>query len=222
MVSVAIDGPAGAGKSTLARRLAAEMGYIYVDTGAMFRTIGLYALRKGVDPKDNAVVNTLLPEIGLRVDCIDGEQHIYLNGEDVSTAIRTEEAGMAASAVGANPEVRAFLLELQRGMTKTQNVLMDGRDIGTVVLPNAQVKIFLCADVQVRARRRTLELEQRGTPKPYEQVLEEMEQRDWADSHRSAAPLRPAEDAVVVDTTNMDFAQSKDAILQVIRRRTQP
>ena len=114
MVSVAIDGPAGAGKSTLARRLAAEMGYIYVDTGAMFRTIGLYTLRKGVDPKDNAAVNTLLPEIGLRVDCIDGEQHIYLNGEDVSTAIRTEEAGMAASAVGANPEVRAFLLELQR------------------------------------------------------------------------------------------------------------
>ena len=139
MVSVAIDGPAGAGKSTLARRLAAEMGYIYVDTGAMFRTIGLYALRKGVDPKDNAAVNTLLPEIGLRVDCIDGEQHIYLNGEDVSTAIRTEEAGMAASAVGANPEVRAFLLELQRGMTKTQNVLMDGRDIGTVVLPDATV-----------------------------------------------------------------------------------
>ena len=154
MVSVAIDGPAGAGKSTLARRLAAEMGYIYVDTGAMFRTIGLYALRKGVDPKDNAAVNTLLPEIGLRVDCIDGEQHIYLNGEDVSSAIRTEEAGMAASAVGANPEVRAFLLELQRGMTKTQNVLMDGRDIGTVVLPDATVKIFLTAAPEARARRR--------------------------------------------------------------------
>ena len=219
MVSVAIDGPAGAGKSTLARRLAAEMGYIYVDTGAMFRTIGLYVLRKGVDPKDNAAVNTLLPEVGLRVDCIDGEQHIYLNGEDVSTAIRTEEAGMAASAVGANPEVRAFLLELQRGMTKTQNVLMDGRDIGTVVLPQAQVKIFLSADVEVRARRRTMELERRGTPKPYEQVLEEMKARDWADSHRAAAPLQAAADAVTVDTTHMDFQQSMDAILQEIRKR---
>lgn len=222
MISVAIDGPAGAGKSTLARRLAAEFGYIYVDTGAMFRAVGLYALRAGKDPKDSAAVNALLSEITLRLASIEGEQHIYLNGEDVSKAIRTEEAGMAASAVGANPAVRAFLLDQQRKMAETQNVLMDGRDIGTVVLPNAQVKIFLCADVQVRARRRTLELEQRGTPKPYEEVLEEMEQRDWADSHRSAAPLRPAEDAVVVDTTNMDFAQSKDAILQVIRRRTQP
>ena len=183
MVSVAIDGPAGAGKSTLARRLAAEMGYIYVDTGAMFRTIGLYALRKGVDPKDNVAVSTLLPEVGLRVDCIDGEQHIYLNGEDVSTAIRTEEAGMAASAVGANPEVRAFLLELQRGMTKTQNVLMDGRDIGTVVLPHADVKIFLKADVEVRARRREIELQERGTPRPYKQVLEEM---------RPVSPGQPA------------------------------
>ena len=219
MVSVAIDGPAGAGKSTLARRLAAEMGYIYVDTGAMFRTIGLYALRKGVDPKDNAAVNTLLPEVGLRVDCIDGEQHIYLNGEDVSTAIRTEEAGMAASAVGANPEVRAFLLELQRGMTKTQNVLMDGRDIGTVVLPDADVKIFLQADVEVRARRRERELLERGTPRPFDQVLAEMKERDYNDVHRAAAPLRPAEDAVIVDTSQMDFRQSEEALLDVIRRK---
>ena len=219
MVSVAIDGPAGAGKSTLARRLAAEMGYIYVDTGAMFRTIGLYALRKGVDPKDNAAVNTLLPEVGLRVDCIDGEQHIYLNGEDVSTAIRTEEAGMAASAVGANPEVRAFLLELQRGMTKTQNVLMDGRDIGTVVLPHADVKIFLQADVEVRARRREKELLERGTPRPFDQVLAEMKERDYNDTHRAAAPLRPAEDAVIVDTSQMDFRQSEEALLDVIRKK---
>ena len=134
MVSVAIDGPAGAGKSTLARRLAAEMGYIYVDTGAMYRAIGLYALRAGKDPKDNAAVNTLLPQIKLRLASIEGEQHIYLKEEDVSTAIRTEAAGMAASAVGANPAVRAFLLELQRDMAKKQDVLMDGRDIGTVVL----------------------------------------------------------------------------------------
>ena len=136
MVSVAIDGPAGAGKSTLARRLAAEMGYIYVDTGAMYRAIGLYALRAGKDPKDNDAVNALLPQIELRLASIEGEQHIYLKEEDVSTAIRTEAAGMAASAVGANPTVRAFLLELQRDMAKKQDVLMDGRDIGTVVLPD--------------------------------------------------------------------------------------
>ena len=135
MVSVAIDGPAGAGKSTLARRLAAELGYIYVDTGAMYRAIGLYALRAGKDPKDNAAVDALLPEIELRLASIAGEQHIYLKDEDVSTAIRTEAAGMAASAVGANPAVRAFLLDLQRSMAKKQDVLMDGRDIGTVVLP---------------------------------------------------------------------------------------
>ena len=217
MVSVAIDGPAGAGKSTLARRLAAEMGYIYVDTGAMFRTIGLYALRKGVDPKDNAAVNTLLPQIGLRVDCIDGEQHIYLNGEDVSTAIRTEEAGMAASAVGANPEVRAFLLELQRDQARRRSVIMDGRDIGTVVLPDADVKIFLCADVETRARRRCLELEQRGTPKPFDEVLREMEQRDYNDTHRAAAPLRPADDAIMIDNADMDFAASLELLLDVIR-----
>ena len=145
MVSVAIDGPAGAGKSTLARRLAAELGYIYVDTGAMYRAIGLYALRAGKDPKDNAAVDALLPEIELRLASIAGEQHIYLKDEDVSTAIRTEQAGMAASAVGANPAVRAFLLDLQRSMAKKQDVLMDGRDIGTVVLPDATVKIFLTA-----------------------------------------------------------------------------
>ena len=220
MISVAIDGPAGAGKSTLARRLAAEMGYIYVDTGAMFRTIGLYALRAGKDPKDNAAVNALLPEIELHFAFIDGEQHIYLKEEDVSTAIRTEEAGMAASAVGANPEVRAFLLELQRGMTKTQNVLMDGRDIGTVVLPDATVKIFLTASVEERAMRRFRELEQRGTPESYEKVLEEMRQRDFNDSHRAAAPLKQAEDAVLLDTTELDFQQSEEAILRIIRERT--
>ena len=221
-IAIAIDGPSGAGKSTLAKRLAGEMGYLYVDTGAMFRAVGLYALRAGKDPADAAAVEALLPAVALTLAHVDGAQHIYLNGEDVSEAIRQEQVGMAASAVAVHPAVRSFLLEQQRAIASTNNVLMDGRDIGTVVLPNAQVKIFLCADVQVRARRRTLELEQRGTPKPYEEVLEEMEQRDWADSHRSAAPLRPAEDAVVVDTTNMDFAQSKDAILQVIRRRTQP
>lgn len=217
MVSVAIDGPAGAGKSTLARRLAAELGYIYVDTGAMYRAIGLYALRAGKDPKDNAAVDALLPQIELRLASIAGEQHIYLKDEDVSTAIRTEAAGMAASAVGANPAVRAFLLELQRSMAKKQDVLMDGRDIGTVVLPDADVKIFLYADVEVRAKRRELELQQRGTPKPYAEVLREMEERDYNDTHRAAAPLRAADDAIMVDTSSMDFNASLELLLDVIR-----
>ena len=216
MVSVAIDGPAGAGKSTLARRLAAEMGYIYVDTGAMFRTIGLYALRAGKDPKDNAAVNALLPQIELRLASIAGEQHIYLKDEDVSTAIRTEEAGMAASAVGANPEVRAFLLELQRGMTKTQNVLMDGRDIGTVVLPDATVKIFLTAAPEARARRRWLEYQQKGMEVAFEDVLADVKQRDYQDTHRAAAPLKQAEDAVLLDTSELDFEQSLAAMKEII------
>lgn len=219
MVSVAIDGPAGAGKSTLARRLAAEMGYIYVDTGAMYRAIGLYALRAGKDPKDNAAVNALLPQIELRLASIEGEQHIYLKEEDVSTAIRTEAAGMAASAVGANPTVRAFLLELQRDMAKKQDVLMDGRDIGTVVLPDATVKIFLTAAPEVRAMRRFRELEQRGTSQPYDQVLREIVDRDYADTHRAIAPLRRAEDAVELDTGTLTFDESLRLLLETIRRR---
>ena len=219
MVSVAIDGPAGAGKSTLARRLAAELGYIYVDTGAMFRTIGLYALRAGKDPKDNAAVDALLPEIELRLASIAGEQHIYLKDEDVSTAIRTEQAGMAASAVGANPAVRAFLLDLQRSMAKKQDVLMDGRDIGTVVLPDATVKIFLTAAPEVRAMRRFRELEQRGTSQPYDQVLREIVDRDYADTHRSIAPLRRAADAVELDTGALTFEESLRLLLETIRRR---
>lgn len=220
MVSVAIDGPAGAGKSTLARRLAAELGYIYVDTGAMYRAIGLYALRAGKDPKDNAAVDALLPQIELRLASIAGEQHIYLKDEDVSTAIRTEAAGMAASAVGANPAVRVFLLDLQRSMAKKQDVLMDGRDIGTVVLPDAEVKVFLTASAEERARRRMLELEERGTPEPYAAILRAIQERDWNDTHRDAAPLRQAEDAVLLDTTALDFVQSEDALLHIIRERT--
>ena len=193
MISVAIDGPAGAGKSTLARRLAADFGYIYVDTGAMFRTIGLYALRAGKEPKDNEAVDALLPNITLEFAFIEGEQHIYLNGEDVSTAIRTEEVGMAASAVGANPAVRTFLLEMQRDMAKTQNILMDGRDIGTVVLPNATVKIFLTASPEARATRRWKEYQQKGIDTPYEDVLADVKQRDYQDTHRAAAPLKQAD-----------------------------
>ena len=216
MVSVAIDGPAGAGKSTLARRLAAELGYIYVDTGAMFRTIGLYALRAGKDPKDNEAVNALLPEISLKFAFIGGEQHVYLNGEDVSTAIRTEEVGMAASAVGANPEVRAFLLGMQRDMAKTQDVLMDGRDIGTVVLPDATVKIFLTASPEARATRRWKEYQQKGVEVSYEEVLADVWQRDYQDTHRAAAPLRQADDAQLLDTSEMNFEQSLEAMKKMI------
>lgn len=216
MISVAIDGPAGAGKSTLARRLAAEFGYIYVDTGAMFRAVGLYALRAGKGPKDNAAVNALLPEITLRLASIEGEQHIYLNGEDVSKAIRTEEAGMAASAVGANPAVRAFLLDQQRKMAETQNVLMDGRDIGTVVLPKATVKIFLTATPEARAKRRWKEYQEKGVDVSFENVLADVKQRDYQDTHREAAPLKQAEDAVLLDTSELNFEQSFEAMKQII------
>ncbi len=219
MISVAIDGPAGAGKSTLARQLARDLGYIYVDTGAMYRAVGLYALRAGADPADPAAVDPLLPGIRLRLAVLDGEQHIYLNGEDVSALIRTEAVGMAASAVGADPAVRAFLLGLQRDMARTGNVLMDGRDIGTVILPDATVKIFLTASPEARARRRWLEYQAAGRPDRYEDVLADVKRRDEQDSGRAAAPLRRAEDAVLLDTSAMDLAQSLAAMKQIIKER---
>ena len=219
MISVAIDGPAGAGKSTLARRLAAELGYIYVDTGAMFRAIGLYALRAGKDPDDTEAVNALLPEIELHLASIDGEQHIYLKEEDVSTAIRTNEASMAASAVGKNPTVRSFLLGMQRDMAKSQNILMDGRDIGTVVLPNATVKIFLTATPEARATRRWKENVAKGDNTPYEEVLADVKQRDYQDTHREAAPLKQAEDAVLLDTSEMNFEESLAAMKKIIAEK---
>ena len=215
----ALVGENGAGKSTLARRLAADFGYIYVDTGAMFRTIGLYALRAGKEPKDNEAVDALLPNITLEFAFIEGEQHIYLNGEDVSTAIRTEEVGMAASAVGANPAVRAFLLEMQRDMARTQNILMDGRDIGTVVLPNATVKIFLTASPEARATRRWKEYQQKGIDTPYEDVLADVKQRDYQDTHRAAAPLKQADDAVLLDTSELNFEQSFEAMKKIITEK---
>ena len=219
MVSVAIDGPAGAGKSTLARRLAAEMGYIYVDTGAMYRAIGLYALRAGKDPKDNAAVNALLPQIELRLASIEGEQHIYLKEEDVSTAIRTEAAGMAASAVGANPAVRAFLLELQRDMAKKQDVLMDGRDIGTAVLPNAPLKVYLTASAHVRALRRWKELTEKGQTADLAKIEEDINERDYQDMHREHSPLVQAEDAVLVDSSEMTIDEVVEKILSLARER---
>lgn len=218
--AVAVDGPSGAGKSTLAKAAAKELGITYVDTGAIYRVIGLAALRRGIEPHDAAAVAPMLPEleIGLKHGN-DGLQHMYLDGEDVSDAIRLPEVSMYASAVSALPDVRAFLLEMQRSLARAQSVIMDGRDIGTVVLPDAEVKIFLTADEKVRAQRRCLELEQRGTPKPFDEVLAEIRERDYNDSHRAAAPLRRADGAVLVDTSELDFEQSKALLLKTIRER---
>ena len=218
--SVAVDGPSGAGKSTLAKAIAAKLHILYVDTGAIYRTIGCYARRQGVDAADTQAVIALLPQvkIGMRYDD-QGLQHMLLQGEDVTEEIRLPEISLYASAVSAIPEVRAFLLEMQRDFARKSSVIMDGRDIGTVVLPDADVKIFLQADVEVRARRRERELLERGTPRPFDQVLAEMKERDYNDVHRAAAPLRPAADAVIVDTSEMDFRQSEEALLDVIRRK---
>ena len=216
--AVAIDGPSGAGKSTLARAAAERLGILYVDTGAIYRTIGLYVQRRGIDPKDTAAVLAALPDIRIGMDHdADGMQRMLLNGEDVSADIRLPEISMYASAVSAIQGVRDFLMEMQRSLAREHSVIMDGRDIGTVVLPDADVKIFLYADVEVRAKRRELELQQRGTPKPYDEVLREMEERDYNDTHRAAAPLRAADDAIMVDTSSMDFNASLDLLLDVIR-----
>lgn len=220
-VCIAIDGPSGAGKSTLARSIAAKLGYLYVDTGAIYRTIGYYVCARGIDPKDSAAVVDSLRDIAMEIVYgEDGLQHMLLNGEDVTREIRLPEISLYASVVSACPGVRAFLLEMQKKLGREHSVVMDGRDIGTVVLPDAQVKIFLTASAGVRARRRMLELEQRGTPEPYEKVLKEIEERDWKDIHRAAAPLRQAEDAVLLDTTEMNFHESEEALLRIIRERT--
>ena len=216
--AVAIDGPSGAGKSTLARAAAERLGILYVDTGAIYRTIGLYVQRRGIDPKDTAAVLAALPDIRIGMDHdADGMQRMLLNGEDVTADIRLPVISMYASAVSAIQGVRDFLMEMQRSLARERSVIMDGRDIGTVVLPDADVKIFLYADVEVRAKRRELELQQRGTPKPYDEVLREMEERDYNDTHRAAAPLRAADDAIMVDTSSMDFNASLDLLLDVIR-----
>ena len=217
-ISIAIDGPSGAGKSTLARRLATKLRFLYVDTGAIYRTIAYYAYANHLDPADEAAVLAALPNIRIEL-CHDAEglQRMILNGEDVTDAIRLPQISQYASVVSAYPGVRAFLLEMQRDFARKGSVIMDGRDIGTVVLPQADVKIFLTASPEARARRRCLELEQRGTPEPFDQVLSEIQQRDWDDSHRETAPLRQAEDAVVVDTTELNFEESLAALLTVVR-----
>ena len=216
--AVAVDGPSGAGKSTLAKAAAERLGILYVDTGAIYRTIGLYVQRRGIDPQDTAAVLAALPDIHIAMEHDgDGLQRMLLNGEDVSADIRLPEISMYASAVSAIQGVRDFLMEMQRSLAREHSVIMDGRDIGTVVLPDADVKIFLYADVEVRAKRRELELQQRGTPKSYAEVLRGMEERDYNDTHRAAAPLRAADDAIMVDTSSMDFNASLELLLDVIR-----
>lgn len=218
--SVAVDGPSGAGKSTMAKAAAAKLGIVYVDTGAIYRSIGYYVYTKGIDPKDAPAVIAILPELDIQMRYgEDGVQRMILNGEDVSTQIRLPEMSMYASAVSAIPEVRTFLLEMQRQIARTTSVIMDGRDIGTVVLPNAEAKIFLTASAEIRAQRRMKELEQRGTPQPFEEVLQQIVERDWADSHREAAPLKQAEDAVLLDTGALNFEESLDALLAIIREK---
>ena len=218
--SIAVDGPSGAGKSTLAKALARELNIIYVDTGAIYRTIGLEVFRRGLDPKNEAEVSALLPELSIRMEYEDdGLQHMFLNGEDVTADIRLPNISLYASDVSALPAVRAFLLEMQRELARRNCVIMDGRDIGTVVLPDAEVKIYLTASAEERAKRRFLELAARGAGKTYQEVLEEQRLRDDNDMHRAIAPLKPAEDSVIVDTTELDFEQSKQAVLSIIRER---
>lgn len=217
MIAVAIDGPAGAGKSSIAKAAAKELQFIYVDTGALYRTVALYLLRRGADPANQAAVEKLLPEIRVEMEYTPQGQHMLLCGEDVTDLIRTPEVSMAASACSALPAVRALLLELQRDMARHHNVLMDGRDIGTVVLPDAQVKIFLTAAPEARARRRWEELEKKGEQVTYEQVLADIRQRDYQDSHRETAPLKPAADAVLLDTTGNTFEESAALLISFIR-----
>jgi len=218
--SIALDGPVGAGKSTMAKRLAEELQYLYVDTGAIYRTVALFALRQGVPARDEKRVEKLLPLLSVRMDyASDGLQHMYLGGEDVTQAIRKPEVSVAASQVAAHSAVRAFLLEMQRELARHNNVVMDGRDIGTVVLPDAQVKIFLTASAEDRARRRYEELLQRGEDASFETVLREVTERDARDVGRAVSPLRQAEDAVVVDTTGKSLEESFALLRRSVEER---
>ena len=217
--TIAIDGPAGAGKSSVAKEAAKELGAIYLDTGAMYRAVGLYMLRNGVDPKDSETVAARAHEAKVDIRYVDGNQHVYLCGEDVSLAIRENEVSAAASGVSAVPLVRQILVARQQEIAKEQPVVMDGRDIGTKVLPGATLKIFLTAAAEERARRRYDELAAKGQTVSYEQLLAEINQRDWDDSHRAASPLCQAEDAVLVDSSSMTIEQVTERILTLARER---
>lgn len=218
--SIAIDGPSGAGKSTLAKLVAEQLGFLYVDTGAIYRTVGLYACKKRVDPHDAAAVTSLLETIRIEMNHgADGLQHMILNGEDVTEDIRQHAISAYASAVSAIPQVRSFLLEMQRSLARQHNVVMDGRDIGTVVLPDADVKLFLTASPEDRARRRYEELIERGQQADFATVLRDLEERDRNDSTRASAPLRQAEDALLVDTTGNTLNQSFELLLKTVKER---
>ncbi len=218
IINVAIDGPAGAGKSTISRAAAKELGYIYIDTGALYRTVGLNAMRKGADVNDpESVTSTLTDDLKVELRFIDGEQRMFLNDEDVSDKIRTPEASSAASKVSAVPEVRKYLFDLQKNLAKNNNCIMDGRDIGTVVLPDAKVKIFLTASPEARAKRRYDELLEKGMDVKYEDVLADMIKRDYDDSHRAIAPLKQADDAVLADTSDITLEESIALIIKIIK-----
>ena len=218
--SIAIDGPSGAGKSSLAKRLAAELGFIYADTGAIYRTVGLAALKRGFDPENKGQILPMLPELEIKL-CYNeqGEQRMYLDGEDVSGEIRLPEVSLAASDVSAMAEVRSFLMDMQRGLALSSSVIMDGRDIGTVVLPNADLKIFLTASAEARAERRLKELLEKGVATTFEEVLSDMIARDEQDSSRDAAPLKAAEDSVLVDTSDIGFEESLQLLRSIVRER---
>lgn len=220
MINVAIDGPAGAGKSTIARAAAKKLGYIYVDTGALYRTVALAAVRRDVIDDADAVA-AMLPEISVELKFENGEQQVYLDGENVSSLIRTPQISMGASKVSAIPKVREYLLSLQQSIAKENNVIMDGRDIATVVLPNADVKIFLFATPECRAQRRYKELIEKGENVTYEDVLKDVNERDYQDSHREIAPLKPSEDSVMADTSDLDLEDSTEMIIGIIKEKTE-
>ena len=219
-ISVAIDGPSGAGKSTLSKRAAAKFGFVYVDTGAIYRTVGLACYKRGIDLHDKKQVSAVLPELEIDIQYDEtGLQKMILNGEDVSTAIRMPEISMCASAVSALPAVRAFLLDMQRKFARTYSVIMDGRDIGTVVLPDADLKIYLTASAEARAQRRYLELQEKNVDTKFEDVLKDIIQRDYQDMHREIAPLKKAEDAVELDTSELTFDESFEALCGIISQQ---
>lgn len=218
--AIAIDGPSGAGKSSLARRAAAAFGFIYVDTGAIYRTVGLACYRAGISCKDAAAVETVLPRLNIQIRYNDaGEQRMYLDEEDVSSRIRMPEISLCASDVSTLPVVRSYLLDMQRRMAKNDNVIMDGRDIGTVVLPDADLKIFMTASAAARAQRRLLELQSKGMRANFEDVLKDIEYRDKQDSSRAAAPMKAAENAVILDTTNLNLEESYRLLCRTIREK---
>ena len=219
MIKIAIDGPGGAGKSTVAKAVAAKLGIVYVDTGALYRTIGYYVKGQGIDPHDNAAVAACLPDIDIDVRYEDGVQRVYLNGECPGDAIRTPEMSMYASAVSAIGEVRAFLLETQRAIARRNSVVMDGRDIGTVILPDADVKIFMTASAECRAQRRFEELRAKGIDAKYEDVLAEMNERDKNDSTREIAPAQAAEDAILYDNSGMTLEENVAGVIEIINQK---